>query len=141
MKRKFLFSSDTCQLAAVRSAVREFFDACGMPESDSAVLVLAIDEACTNVIRHAYHHECRPIRLNMQQTKSALRIVIRDYGKSCEPEKIRSRPLTEIRPGGVGVHIIREAFDEVTYTPKLRGTELVLVKYFKRPVAPKADEG
>jgi len=128
MKRKFLFSSDTCQLASVRHAVRDFLHQCGVSEPETEVLVLAIDEACTNVIRYAYDHKCRPVRLHMEHKDGQIRIILRDYGKSCEPEKIKSRPLEEIRPGGVGVHIIRKVFDEVTYTPKSRGTELRLVK-------------
>lgn len=128
MKRTFLFQSDTCQLASVRHAVRDFLHACGLTESETEVLVLAIDEACTNVIRYAYNHECRPVRLLMEHTDNQIRITLRDYGKSCEPDKIKSRPLEEIRPGGVGVHIIRHVFDEVTYTPKSRGTELRLIK-------------
>lgn len=128
MKRKFLFKSDSCQLASVRHAVRDFLHACGLAESETEVLVLAIDEACTNVIRYAYDHKCRPVRLLMEHSADHICITLRDYGKSCEPEKIKSRALEDIRPGGVGVHIIREVFDEVTYTPKSRGTELRLVK-------------
>ncbi len=132
MKKSVLFSSETCHLAEVRNAARTFMKDCGLDEEESAVLVLAIDEACTNVIRHAYHHKCRPVRLHMTCQNNQLRVVLRDYGKSCDPQTIQSRPLEEIRPGGVGVHIIRQVFDEVQYTPKARGTELVMIKNIPR---------
>ncbi len=128
MKKSVLFTSETCHLAQVRHDALAFLGDCGFDEEASAVLVLAIDEACTNVIRHAYHHKCRPVRLHMTFKNHQLRVVLRDYGKSCDPKTIKSRPLAEIRPGGVGVHIIRQVFDEVIYTPKPRGTELVMIK-------------
>ena len=61
-----------------------------------------------------------------------VRFVLRDYGRSCDPAKIKSRELEDIRPGGLGVHIIKQAFDSVIYTPQPRGTRLVLEK--KKPV-------
>lgn len=129
MKINLTFPGTPVRLAEVRQRVREFLAECRVEESDAALLVLALDEACTNIIRHAYGNACKPVRMEMERLRDRVRFVLRDYGKSCPPEKIQSRPLTQIRPGGVGVHIIRQAFDEVTYTPQPRGTRLVLVKY------------
>ncbi len=128
MKRKITFSSDTCHLAGVRDAVRAFLSESGVDECTGEMLVLALDEACTNVIRHAYAHASKPVRLEMEKLRDRVRFTLRDYGRSCDPEKIRSRALEDVRPGGVGVHIIKQIFDEVTYQPCARGTKLVLEK-------------
>jgi anti-sigma regulatory factor (Ser/Thr protein kinase) len=128
VKRKFEFVSDTCRLADVRAEARAFLSDCGFEECAAELLILALDEACTNIIRYAYGHECRPIRLQMERLRDRVRFVLRDYGRSCDPGKIRSRALEDIRPGGVGVHIIKQAFDHVEYNPKPRGTRLVLEK-------------
>lgn len=130
MKRKFEFTSDTCRLAEVRAEARAFLAECGFEECAAELLILAIDEACTNIIRYAYGHECRPVRLQMERLRDRVRFVLRDYGRSCDPGKIRSRALEDIRPGGVGVHIIKQAFDHVEYEPRPRGTRLVLEKKF-----------
>jgi len=97
--------------------------------------VLALDEACTNIIHHAYgpirHAEGldrRPVRLEMRVLRDRVRFRLRDYGKPCDPKKIKSRALEDIRPGGLGVHIIRHAFDHVDYSPQPRGTILTLEK-------------
>ena len=68
------------------------------------------------------------MRLEMEKLRDRVRFTLRDYGRSCDPEKIRSRALEDVRPGGVGVHIIKQIFDEVTYQPCARGTKLVLEK-------------
>jgi anti-sigma regulatory factor (Ser/Thr protein kinase) len=130
MTRRISFRSDSCHLAEVRKNVRGFLSACGIDECRAELLVLAIDEACTNIIRHAYGGSCRPVRLTLHQKKDGTLIAaLRDYGKPCDPAKIHGRPLTEIRPGGVGVHIIRRAFDEVVYLPRARGTRLLMIKH------------
>jgi anti-sigma regulatory factor (Ser/Thr protein kinase) len=139
MKKKLSFTSDSCCLAGVRQTAREFLASCGFDECRVELLVLAVDEACTNIIRHAYDHERKPIRLEMEKLHDRVRLTLRDYGRSCDPKRIRSRALEDIRPGGVGVHIIRHAFDHVKYEPCPRGTKLVLEKKFAE--SPKGTRG
>ena len=90
--------------------------------------MLGLDEACTNIIRHAYRHNGKPVRLEMERLRDRVRFVLRDYGRPCDPKCIRSRDLEDVRPGGVGVHIIRQVFDYVIYEPRRRGTRLILEK-------------
>jgi anti-sigma regulatory factor (Ser/Thr protein kinase) len=133
MKQRLAFTSDTCRLAEVRNEARTFLARCGFEECAAELLILALDEACTNIIRHAYGHQCKPVRLIMERLKDRVRFTLRDYGQTCDPGKIRSRALEDIRPGGVGVHIIRQAFDHVSYQPRPRGTRLVLEKLLVSP--------
>ena len=128
MKSKFLFTSDSCRMAEVRHSARSFLKKCDFDESSIELLVLGLDEACTNIIRHAYDHDEKPVRLEMERLPDRVRFVLRDYGRTCDPTRIRSRPLEEVRPGGVGVYIIRQVFDYVKYEPRRRGTRLVLEK-------------
>ena len=130
MKLKFTFTSDSYQLAEVRRCVRSFLKKCGFDECTIELLVLGLDEACTNIIRHAYRRNGKPVRLEMECLRDRVRFVLRDYGRSCDPKRIRSRDLEDVRPGGVGVHIIRQVFDYVKYEPCRRGTRLVVEKKF-----------
>jgi anti-sigma regulatory factor (Ser/Thr protein kinase) len=130
VKLKLIFSSDPCQLADVRRRVRSFLEKCAFDECVAELLVLGLDEACTNIIRHAYGRNGKPVRLEMERLRDRVRFTLRDYGRSCDPKQIRSRDLADVRPGGVGVHIIRKVFDYVKYQPCRRGTRLVLEKKF-----------
>jgi len=112
----------------MRREVRRFLVANSFDESAAELMVLALDEACTNILRHAYGLDCKPVRLEMRALRDRVRFRLRDYGKPCDPKKIRSRALKNIRPGGLGVHIIRHAFDHVDYAPQARGTLLTLEK-------------
>ena len=52
-KRKLEFSSHPGNLSLMRSFVRTFLDNLPIPERDRTLMVLGVDEACTNIIRHA----------------------------------------------------------------------------------------
>jgi anti-sigma regulatory factor (Ser/Thr protein kinase) len=129
MKLRLKFFSDARHLAEMRRAAGKFLDEAGFDEAQMALMVLALDEACTNVIRHAYGGALgATIRLSIERRREEVRFILRDYGVSCDPRKIRGRSLTAFRPGGLGVRIIRAAFDVVEYRPMPRGTMLTLVK-------------
>ncbi len=130
MKSKFVFISESCRMAEVRHSARSFLKKCDFDESSIELLVLGLDEACTNIIRHAYDHDEKPVRLEMERLRDRVRFVLRDYGRPCDPKCIRSRALEDVRPGGVGVYIIRQVFDYVKYEPRRRGTRLILEKKF-----------
>lgn len=127
----FAMTSETCQLAGMRASVRSFLKATGQYEDEAELIVLALDEACTNIIRYAYEKRGEPIRLEMAMLKDRLRFIFRDYGKACDVAKIRGRALEDFRPGGLGVHLIRQVFDEVEYLPQRQGTKLLMTKFLR----------
>ena len=92
-------------------------------------MVLGVDEACTNIIRYAYAlRDDQPIMLSMERLRGCVRVRLRDYGEQTRIEFLQEPASGRIRPGGLGLHLIRHAFDKVDYILKPRGTELVLTK-------------
>lgn len=130
MKRKKVeFSSHTGNLALMRQYVRAFLDGLPFSEKERTLMVLGVDEACTNIIRHAYHlRDDQPIALSMERKRDCVCMRLRDYGRQSPPEQMQGRAHDLIRPGGLGLHLIRTAFDNVDYILKRKGTELVLTK-------------
>ncbi|HUV39975.1 MAG TPA: ATP-binding protein [Planctomycetota bacterium] len=114
----------------VRALVGAAAEVVGFVKPDVNCLCLAVDEACTNVIRHAYDGDyTRPIVLELRMLSDRLEVTLRDYGKKADPARIKPRELHDIRPGGLGVHFIREIMDEVVYDVSVDvGTELRMMK-------------
>jgi anti-sigma regulatory factor (Ser/Thr protein kinase) len=135
MKRKIEFASHPANLSSVRNLVRQFAVDLRLPDGEVELIVLGVDEACANIIRHVYQHqETRLIGLCCEEMESGLRFRLRDYGENGrEPAEWCGRPLEAVQPGGLGLHLIRSAFDKVDYRPKRKGMELVLTRKFKRP--------
>jgi anti-sigma regulatory factor (Ser/Thr protein kinase) len=133
MKREIEFASHPANLCLVRDFVRQFLKAMTFSETEKDLIVLGLDEACTNVIRYAYHHEPNQlICLVCEEIKNGVRFRLRDYGKQADPTRLHGRPLDLVQPGGLGIHLIRRAFNQVDYNLKKEGTELVLEKHVNR---------
>jgi serine/threonine-protein kinase RsbW len=133
MKREIEFASHPANLSLVRDFVRQFLKSLAFSETEKDLIILGLDEACTNVIRYAYHHEPNQlICLVCELVDAGIRFRLRDFGAQAEPEKLQGRPLDLVQPGGLGIHLIRRAFDQVDYNLKKQGTELVLEKHFGR---------
>jgi len=129
-------ASDPCELADVRHAIEQWAGAHAWPEDDIAHLALAVDEALTNVIRHGYEGcAANRILVDVRAVSDPVRgvgveIEVRDFGKQVDPERIAGRDLDDVRPGGLGVHIIRSVMDSVTYSrAEDCGMRLVMRKY------------
>ena len=129
MKQSLEFASHPGNLSMMRDYVRAFLAPIGFEELDIDLMVLGLDEASTNIIRYAYNHEeTHLICLTCEKNAGGVIFTLRDHGMQCDPSTLQARCLDEVKPGGLGLHLIRRAFDTVDYTLKDVGTELVLAK-------------
>ncbi len=91
-------------------------------------LVLACDEATTNIYRYAYDGKTGPIAFEAGLEDKELYIRMIDQGTPVEPEKLKGRDLDDLRPGGLGVLLLKQVFQTVDYAPQAIGTILTLRK-------------
>ena len=127
-------SAKANRLRLIRNAVRETSEFCGFSKTDVGDIVLAVDEACQNVIRHAYGGEgIGDISIELRQRSDAMIVMIRDFADPVDISKVKPRDLDDIRPGGLGTHLIQEVMDEVDFLPPPidGGNLLRLVKKIK----------
>jgi serine/threonine-protein kinase RsbW len=128
--------SDPTYLAGARELVSSVARRLGFTEEACGQIALAVDEALCNIIRHGYERrKDGPIWLNLwplpggDGAPGGLKVVLEDEARQVDPEQIKSRDLDEIRPGGLGVHIIKEVMDEAVYERRDRvGMRLTLIK-------------
>lgn len=112
-------SSDAAAMIFVRTLMEKAAELCGFDEKQAGGIVLAVDEACTNVIRHQYDGRGDgriDLTAEVDEAAAALRIIIRDYGPLRDAALFHGRRLDEVRPGGLGLHLIRQVMDEVKYS-------------------------
>ena len=121
-------------LYVVRSALYPLILDAGFPKKEARKVVLAVDEACSNIIRHAYAGDhTKTITLTVEDSAECFVVRLRDYGRKVDRAAIAPRDLTDIRPGGLGTHFINLAFETVNYdrSPE-QGTLLTLEKKKQR---------
>ena len=108
MKRELEFASHPGNLALMREFVREFLLTVELDNIEKDLIVLGLDEACTNVIRYAYDHQPdRLMVLTCERQTDGIVFRLRDFGTQCEASRLRGRPLELVQPGGLGIHLIR----------------------------------
>lgn len=104
------------QLKIVRDKVHMIAEQQGCLQEDIKCMVLAVNEACMNIMQHGYGPDiCGNIVLEILRDNDHLIFHLIDFAKPVDECAVKSRPLDEIRPGGLGVHLINEVMDEVRY--------------------------
>jgi len=146
--------SETRMLAPVRGLIDALARRVGFDDIDASHLSLAVDEVLANVIKHGYERNpdgriflrvwCldgdRPRESSsagpavshqvVAGSAPGVMVVVEDHGKQVDPSCFRSRDLDDLRPGGLGVHIIREVTDGCRFEPRSGpGMRAILVKW------------
>jgi anti-sigma regulatory factor (Ser/Thr protein kinase) len=136
MLLKLELQSNPEALCLVRATVERAAEVLHFTDADARAIVRSVDEALANVMRHAYGgREGLPIEISCSKVQeptartSGLEIVLQDEGSAPDPAKLKSRPLEEIRPGGLGLHFIQQSMDVVEFSRKKGKNQLRLVKY------------
>ncbi len=110
------FPARAAELKRVRDALRESMEGCGCSAKSTADIVLATDEACQNIIRHAYRGESdNVIELEVEHRGDRLIFSLIDHAPTIDPSQVKPRDLEDIRPGGLGTYFIRRVMDEVEF--------------------------
>ncbi len=101
------------RLRMVRALVNEAGDANGCSGDCISQMVMAVDEACQNIIRHAYGGDPDgEIVVDIRRQDDAISIHLLDFAAPVDISTIKPRPLDDVKPGGLGTHFIQECMDE-----------------------------
>jgi anti-sigma regulatory factor (Ser/Thr protein kinase) len=133
-------------LCLVRATLERATELLHFQPNDSRAIVRSVDEALANVLRHAYKGKgSLPIDLSCWkllrkevpagETTAGIEILLEDSGVAPDPAKLKGRDLDDIRPGGLGLHFMRQGMDQVEFSRKKGKNQLRMVKYLV-PAAP-----
>ncbi len=130
-------NSDVERLSEIADFVEDAARSCGVGEQQIYDVQMAVDEACTNIIQHAYHG--RPdetIDLTCECQGKEFVVVIRDFGDPFDPNQVprpKTRdPLHRRSVGGLGMFFMRKLMDRVDFTFSPGGNKLTMVKKIKK---------
>ena len=130
LKFQMRLPSDPRLLAVVRSTVSGFAALWGFKDEQCRRITLAVDEALSNIIRHAYENRCdQEIEMSFQGHVDCLEFTFVDRGEPVDRSKCCAQPLDATALGGRGTHMIRQIMDEVSYERASEGNRLRLKKY------------
>lgn len=117
------FTARAEYLKMMRCVVREAAVLCGSTSDMAEKIVIAVNEACMNIIQHAYNNDSTgEIILEIINNHPYLVFRLTDFAETIDVSQVQPRALDEIRPGGLGTHFIQELMDEVTWSVPESGT-------------------
>ena len=133
MHRHAIFPGRFESLEKISIFIKQAAKEAGLDEDATYSVELAVDEACSNIIEHAYGAEdLGEIDCTCEVEASAFRIIIRDTGEPFNPDAVpkvdTSLSLEERSPGGAGVFLMRKVMDEVSFEFTPDGNILTMVK-------------
>ena len=124
----------------IREFVLKIAAKAGFNEETQEQIALAVDEACTNVIKHAHHHDARRLMdIQIQTDINKMKIIITDKGRGFDITKLKDpnvkQFIKESKHGGLGIYLIKTLMDEVDYdfNPGVKN-QVQLTKYLKKSV-------
>jgi serine/threonine-protein kinase RsbW len=125
-------------LALIRDVTRHVAQVAGFDGAHADQLALAVDEASTNVIEHAYRGAAdRTIELRFDDRGGALRVEVVDDGEAVDPRAVPKvdlrRYASERRTGGLGMHLMGRIMDSVTFRRSAGGNVCCMEKRKPRP--------
>jgi anti-sigma regulatory factor (Ser/Thr protein kinase) len=137
-------------LSVVRAAVERLTEITGFSPPECRSITRAVDEAVANVMRHAYNSEpnkridvsCKRIQgvVNGKQ-REGLEIQLLDNGLPFDKKNLTARSLDEVKPGGLGLHFMRDSMDVMEHSRVKGLNRLRLVKYLDGEPKGPSDQG
>ena len=129
--------ADLAQLAAIREFVAEASRSLDADEQAIRDLQLAVDEVCSNSIRHGYGGQEGQIEVSVERIGHSIRVVVRDWGMAFDPEQIPvpdlDLPLEERSLGGLGLFLVQQVMDDVRFEfNDSKGNSVTMVKRLDR---------
>lgn len=122
IERKFTLQvpSSTENLALIREFVTTIGRQATLSDEEIIKLELAVDEACANVIEHAYGHDItKDVSVRATFDDEKLKISVIDEGRGFDPTKVSQKSVDQLiherRSGGLGIRLIKSLMDEVNY--------------------------
>lgn len=130
-------------LGSVRALVETFAERIGFCDRGRGELVLALDEAMTNIIRHGYGHaDDGRIWMSLRtlsEPSAGIRVEIDDHQACFDPAELPERDLDEVRPGGLGIHLIRRLTRTCRHEVRPEGGMRLVIEKFCEDAARGAD--
>ncbi len=126
------FKAQPANLKHIRESLCTLLKNKGFNEDYSSDVVLAVDEACQNIIRHAYNFdEQGVIDLAVYLANNELSIELIDFATPVDPKCCNPKPQKDLVPGGLGTLFMNKLMDSVAYEcppPEGVGNKLVMTK-------------
>ena len=130
MEKTIQLVAEAKRLPGFRRELRELLQNAGVSEKVAGEILVAVQEALTNIVRHSYKGRSGKIDIVFKDLPDRIEMSIRDFGEKFDPSKIPAPELPPRKPGGLGLYLINTLMDKAEYVNQnSEGNLLYLMKY------------
>jgi serine/threonine-protein kinase RsbW len=144
MKRELSVAGVKCDIPQIEDFLEHACKDAGVDPSASFDLHLALEEACCNVIEHAYEGQGGELNVGFETVGRDVILTVHDHGHAFDPDTIAapdlSVPLVDRPIGGLGLHIMGQVMDDLRFSFSDTGNTLVMLKRDALPASPTLGE-
>ena len=139
MKRCTSVPSDAAQLPQLTQFLQQFWSAAGLPPAEAMTFELALEEIFMNVVMHGSPEGRVPqVGVSLALSDGTLTLIIEDDGPSFDPLSLQAPDVTasleDRRVGGLGVYLVRQMMDSVSYQRRGEHNQLSMTKRVREPI-------
>ncbi len=123
ISNKILFASSTKNLALLRDFIEAKASDFGFDESTINQIILSVDEACTNIIKHAHNYDAKEqIEVEIKPESGQFKIIMKYKGKGFDPNNLNNPDMNDyfnkFKIGGLGVPIMKKFMNKIEFVHK-----------------------
>ena len=135
MKMELTMKNDIAEILRLEDFVKQACTQCGVSPDEAEMVLLAVEEAVTNVIRYAYGDEEGSVRLVAERQGDSLVFELSDCGRPFDPTQVPEADVTlpagERQEGGLGLFLVKRIMSEVRYRRVGNENRLTLMKQIR----------
>jgi serine/threonine-protein kinase RsbW len=136
-KYELRVKSSTGNLVYIREFIMSACQYHNVNDVDLHNIILAVDEACTNIIKHAYHYNIdKYFSVILNFSENDCKITLVDNGESFNPDVVPKPDmvtyLKQRKVGGLGLHLMKRLMDKVEYSTEENSNRLVMIKKIRK---------
>lgn len=130
MEKHFKITADSEHFSKFRPELRQLLETASLDQKKIDQVLLSVQEALTNILRHSYHGQAKEISLIFTEDPDKVTITLEDCGEKFDLTKKADPKIPREEPGGLGIFFIKQSMDKVIYDESCKnGNRIHLIKY------------
>ena len=136
VKTEWVYNATSCSLKKIRDDFKQYLNANGVDDVSTGYIIIAVNEICMNIIQHADGgNYTGNIFISALIEDNKLSIWIEDEAVAIDEASLKGRDINKLEPGGLGLYLVKDIMDTVTYSDRQvkTGNCLKMTKKLENP--------
>ena len=119
IKEEWVYNATSCSLKTIREDFKQYLNDSRVDDVNTGYIIIAVNEICMNIIQHADGgNYSGKIYISAEIINNILSIWIEDDAMVIDKTSLKGRDITKLEPGGLGLFLVNDIMDTVSYSDR-----------------------